>query len=353
MLKHSLYIRKKGFRNISGNSKNICKQIVNNCYNNEKNYFMISNGHFCEFWTRDFGLCVDSLKKLGFEKKIKNTLDYSLKIFENKKLCTTINPSGKTFNFPNYAPDSLAFMLHSLITLEDKYIIKKYSEFLEKEAKKYFKIVIEKDSGLVKKKRFSSMKDHSIRNSSCYDNIMSAWISKNLRKMKLENPLKSYNFKKIIKNNFWTGNYFIDDLSGKKKLSGDANVFPFWTKIFNSKKMIKDSVEKIKIEKLDKPFPLKYSVEKTSVNKYDFLAKNYQTGTIWPMIGYPYIEVVSKINKKLAKEYIDIYSKIIEKNKNFLEVYDYEGKPYKSKFYYSDEEMLWASKHLSLLKLYS
>ncbi|MBC8500701.1 MAG: hypothetical protein ISS25_00485 [Nanoarchaeota archaeon] len=349
MFRRKIRVRKTGFKKYSGDAKAICREIVKDCYNHEKNYFMASKGHFCEYWSRDFGLCVKPLKELGYEKEIRNTLNYALKIFKEKRnITTTISPKKTPFDFPRFAPDSLAFTLHSLITLDKKNIVNQYKEFLESEARKYLEKVIEKNTGLVKKKYFSSMKDHSIRESSCYDNVMSAWISKNLEKLKLKNPLKDYNLKKIIKNNFWTGTYFIDDLSGREMITSDANVFPFWTEIFDSKKMMKSAVETLIEKKLDKPFPIKYSKEKPKVVWYDSFAKGYQAQTIWPMIGYPYIEVVSKVNKNLAKNYLKQYSKIIEKYKTFLEVYFSTGKPYKLAFYYADEGMLWASMHLYL-----
>lgn len=351
MFKRKLRVESKGFNKYADSVKNICHKIIIDCYDSKNDYFKTSNGHFSEYWGRDFGLCVRALKNLGFQKEIENTLSYALNIFEkNKTLTTTISPNYKPFNFPNYAPDTLAFTLHSLITTNNKKLISKYKSFLESEARKYFEIVINKKTGLVKNKHFSSMKDHAIRVSSCYDNVMSAWISKNLNTLNFNNPLKDYNFKRIIKDNFWNGDYFIDDLSGGKLLTGDANVFPFWTGIFNSKKMLKSAIKSLQNKNLDKPFPLKYSLEKPKVVWYDLFAKDYEFRNIWPIIGYPFIEIVSKLDIKQAKLYLNQYSEQIIKHKTFLEVYDFNGKPFKTFFYYSDEAMLWASMHLNLLK---
>ena len=67
MFKRRRKYEQEGFKPYEGNAKNICEQIVRNCYNKKENYFMTSLGHFCEYWSRDFGLCVESLKKLGYD----------------------------------------------------------------------------------------------------------------------------------------------------------------------------------------------------------------------------------------------------------------------------------------------
>ncbi|MBU1202061.1 MAG: hypothetical protein KJ583_07110 [Nanoarchaeota archaeon] len=349
MFRRKLQVSKNGFRRYSGDANHVCRAIVNDCYNHEKNYFMASTGHFSEFWSRDFGLCVRSLKYLGYQKEIENTLKYALgKFCKNKSITTTISPVGKPFNFPTYAPDSLAFIVHSLVIANNKEINVEYKDFIENEAKKFFEIVVDKDSGLVKKSHFSSMKDHAVRKSSCYDNVMVGWLSKNLKTLGFENPLSDYNFKKIIKDNFWTGSYFLDDLSGRKFITGDSNVFPFWTGVFNSRNMINSAVKSVRKEGLDKPFPLKYSMKKSRVIWYGFFAKGYEFQNIWPMMSYPYIELVSSIDKELARVYLKRYSEVIEKNETFLEVYTPSGKPFKTLFYMTDEGMLWSAMHLRL-----
>lgn len=351
VFKRRLRMKNGSFKEYSGNAESICRQIINDCYNHEENYFMTSTGHFRQYWSRDFGLCVLPLKQLGHQKKIVSTLDYALNIFrKNKRITTTITPDEKVLDIPTYAPDSLAYTLHSLAVANDKKLVKKYNGFLKKEVKKFFKIVIDKKSGLVKRKHFSSMKDQSIRESSCYDNVMAAWVSANLDKLNLKNPLKKYDYKKIILELFWTKEGFIDDLSGSNIISGDANVFPYFTGLFDSKRMINTTIYNMRKRKLDNPLPLKYSIEKPKFVWFEIFAKNYEYQNIWPMMGYPFIEVVSKVNKKLARDYLKKYSKMIEKHKTFLEVYTPDGKPYKSSFYYCDEGMLWAAMHLSLSK---
>ena len=60
------------------------------------------------------------------------------------------------------------------------------------------------------------------------------------------------------------------------------------------------------------------------------------------------MDVVKRYDKKLLKKYLDAYSKNLLKHRNFLEIFDKKGKPYKSMFYYSDESMSWCVKYLEL-----
>ncbi len=347
MLRRRILSAGRSLNRYEGNADMICRQIVEDCYNKEKSFFMASAGHFSQFYSRDFGLCVDSLKYLGYEDRARKSIKYALDRFEKHgSITTTITPGGTPFDFPRYSPDSLAFMTHSLVSVNSKDINNRYQEFIERESDRFFKIVIDESTGLVRKKHFGSMKDHAIRKSSCYDNVMVAWLSANLDLLGFENPLKNYDMKKSIKDNFWNGECFIDDLSEKEIVSGDANVFPFWTGLFDQKNMIRSSVDVLREKSLDKPLPLKYSVEKPKVSWHDIFASGYQFHNIWPMIGYPYMEVVSMIDKKLARKYLHNYSSAIEKYKNFLEVYNPDGTPFSRLFYVTDEGMLWASMHL-------
>jgi len=349
----SLRVRLKGFKKYEGGARQICSQIVNECFNGK--YFQVSRGHFCEFYTRDFGWCADSLLKLGYRKQVIKTLSYCLDIFSrHKKVTTSISPAGKPFDFPFYAPDSLAFLIRSLRAAGSKSLVKMHSSFLNKEIKKFFSLVIDRDTGLVRSDRhFSSMKDHSLRKSSCYDNVMAAMLAKEIGDIRaLENPFKSYNFKKTIKANFWNGNYFVEDLSGSRYITGDSNVFPFWCGVFDSKSMLKNSVQSIQEARLDKPFPLRYSNNpKLGRQKFialEFFAKNYERSTVWTHMGPLYISLTKKINKDDFSKYCQQYKKMIEKHKNYLEVFTPDSRPYHTPFYYSDESMLWAANFLGL-----
>lgn len=338
----SLKVRFSGIRKYNGNARQILRQAINDCWN--KRFFQASAGHFSCFYIRDFGISAKALLNLGYRDKVVQTLEFALNSYSRNNKVTTIIYNGSVLDFPYYTPESVAYLMHCIKLADAKELILKYKFFLEKEIRKAFFKSFDADTGLIKKNAyFSSMKDNALRSSSAYNNSMIAMLSNDIDYFGLYNPFKSYNFKKIIKDNFWTGNYFLDDLSGLDYIAGDANVFPYWTGLFDSKKMIKLSLDAIQKEGLDKPFPLKYTKEK--VGKYLFLhsilVPNYEGNAIWTNIGQCFIDVVKKIDKE--KEYVGQYIRNVEKYKNYLEVFNPDGTPYKTLVYYADAAMLWSS----------
>lgn len=357
MIARSFRVRFSGLKKYDGNSESICNKIILDCYNKDKGYFTTSTGHFKGFYARDFGWCARSLISLGHKKKVASTLDYALNVFQKHgRIEQSITPNGNAFTFPDlYSPDALAFLILSLKELNDKKLVAKYKPFLEREIVRYFEIAVDKKTGLIRKEfRFSSMKDYSNRESSCYDNIMTAMLARDLDYLDLINPFKKYDYEKIIKKHFWQEDYFLDELSGRKAVCGDANTLPFWSKIFEDKDMMKKVINKVKKEKLDSPFTLKYTSGFDKNQKMiwqELFAGNYERDTIWAHVGLMYVEVLAMVDKKLAKQQLVEYEKKIVEHKTFLEVYDKNGEPFKTLFYYSDEGMIWCANFLYLKKL--
>ncbi len=343
---------KKFLHRYSGNHLEICSKIIGDCWNSTDNFFMTSAGHFCEFWVRDFAFNIKSLIALGYEEKCEETLQYALSHFINQgHITTTINPQGKPFNFPNYTPESLALILYSLDCLKSKNLLKKYMSFLESEAEYVFNRSIDKKTGLITKKEiYYSCRDHIKRYSSCYDNTMMGLLSRLLTKNKIENPFSEFDYEHILIDNFWKKNHFIDDLSGSNDITGDANSIPYVFLLDKPKFniMLKKSIEKIQELKLDIPLVIKYSSKKESkANIADIFAKDYESDSCWPHVGYNYISAVMRVNKKLALKYLNAYKEKIEEHHTFPEVYFYDGTIFKSPFYYCDEAMLWSANHLA------
>ncbi len=335
-----------------GNAQQICEQIINDCWNGT--FFQTSKRNFSQFWTRDFGMCCESLIKLGYKNKVRMTLNYALSIFQkHNKITTHITPKGKPIDFPNYTPESLAYIIHCLKLLGDKKLIEKYKPFLKQQVKYCYDIAFDPVNGIVRRKqKFSTMRDHYVRDSSMYNNCMLAMLSNDLYKLKLNNPFESYDFESILKKLFWTGSYFQDDLNKENYISGDANIFPFWTKTFTDKQMFKACLKSINKTNLDKPFPLKYTNQrlKHKENSYSFFAPNYEGNTLWLHLGLCFVKTVKMFNKKLALKYINQYTELIEKHKNLLEVFNPDTTPYKTLLYKTDSSMLWAAIYLELIK---
>jgi hypothetical protein len=295
------------------------------------------------------------LCSLGYRDKVLKTLEYALSAFEMAGgLATTITPRGRVLDVFTYGPDSLAFILHALHEAKAWYIADGYREFLQKEAQRCYNLVWDRKRRLVRAdKSFTSIKDNASRKSCAYDNAMIGLISKYLDSFELQNPWVGEDFSEKLIDNFWTGSYFKEDLSGSDVVAGDANVFPFWTGIVQDKSLLKKAISAVRKEGLDKPLPLRYTMHtpKGLFLPARVFAPNYEGNTVWAHLGLLYIEVVSALNKKWAREYLAEYTKRIEEHKTFLELYEPDGTPYKTLVYVTDEGMLWAANYLILKKL--
>lgn len=334
-----------------GSAKEICQQIVKDCWNGH--FFQTSTTNFPQFWTRDFGWCCKALLQLGYKKEVHRTLRYALNRFqEYGRVTTTITPGGKPFDFPNMGVDSLPWLMHSIKIAGFPYLA--YKKFLKKEIKKFFEEVVDPLTGLVKpEKRFSSIKDFGVRKSSCYDNCMVALLAKDLKQMKLENPFGDYNYPTLIKQHFWSGKFFYDDLTKQEYVAGDAQVFPFALGIIQEEEMLVSAVKKIQEAGLDQPLPLKYTNKEAKVNFIwqEFFLRGYERDMVWTHMGPLYISLLKKIEPELAERYKEGYSQMIEKYGNYLEVLSGEGnqvKPFRTPFYFCDQGMLWAANYLRL-----
>lgn len=344
-----------GFYRYSGSVEEISIKIIENSFNKKKRYYQVSSGHFCQFYARDFGMVCQSLINIGYKKEVKETLSYAMKAYESSgNITTQISPRGVPFNFPNHTPESAAYMLHSLIILDDKLLLEKYSSFFKKIAKNIYEQDIEKETGLLRKdKHFSSMKDHSLRTSSCYSNSMLGMFSNDLKKAKIPSELTKFDYNKILISYFWKKDHFIEDLSGKNIVSSDANVFPFWTGVVSDKEKAKKAIKSIQKKNLDKPWPLKYTSKEDVPKKLhfaDIFAYGYEHDTIWMHLGMCYLKVLNMYDKKTLHKHLDQYARLIKEHKNFLEVYFANKKPFKRFGYVCDESMIWVAGFLDLYK---
>lgn len=340
----------KGTRKYNGDAELICNEIIYECWNGK--YFKTSAGHFSGFYIRDFGWVVKSLIELGHKDKVRKTLEYALRTYSNQRLTTTITPGGFCLDIFDYSPDSLAYLLYSLRISENEDLSLTYKNFINKEVKRFYGKVINKKTGLVKKdKYFSSSRDAFIRSGSCYDNTMIAVISKELEHLKFENPFRKDVDELIIKE-YWSGEYFYDDYHKHKGVVADSNIFPFWLEVINKKELKEKALNSLVKEKLDHPFPIKYSKEKYDKEIFwvKIFAPKYQTTTTWSHIGILFIGLLADIDRKKSQEHFDKYTEVIEKNKNFFETFNEKGGIYKTPFYHSAESMIWAANYLSLKK---
>lgn len=353
-LAHRVQIASQGIKQYPGDAEQICRQVVRDCWNGT--YFQGSAGHFNQFWMRDFGMSIESLLNLGYKEEVTKTLEFALdKYKKHNHIATTIFSYDKPIDVFEFSSDSLPFLIRSLRLAKAKHLVDLYHPFLRSQIEVYYKNIFDEKAGLVRSdKHFSSAKDSSNRHSSMYANTMVAMLSNELGKLKqFENPFEPYDLKKTLEEKFWTGTYFLDDLSGELHVASDANIFPFWLDVFNEKKMLESAITSMREAKLDEPFPLKYSPERmkdTEKGMTYFLLPNYEGNTIWTQLGAIYIQLLTEVKEKLAQRQINNYKQLIEKNKNYLEIFNPNGTVFKTMFYHADEGMIWASIFLDTIQ---
>ena len=340
-----------GRKQYDGDHVEICESIIQECYNSEEEYFMVSPGHFNQFYMRDFAWVCDPLLTLGYEEKVRSTLQYALQIYQNHDTITTqISPGGRPVDFPYYTPESLAYLVHCLKSLDDNALIEQYQGFLRKKANKV--VTQDIDGSLLRTDRYySSMKDHSKRKSSCYNNCMVAMLKQDLKALGIKTKLDDVDVKDAIRREFWNGEYFHEDLSLTEHVTGDANIFPFWTGVFTDKDMFEDALDTVTDALLNEPIPLKYSHDHPQkFHIADWFAPGYERDTCWAHLGICYLNILDMFDHDLFDVEMKKYREAIEKHKNFLEVYTPYGEPFKAPFYECEGSMIWAAGYLSLVK---
>ncbi len=343
----SLRAKITGFKKYKGSAEDICGQIVKDCWNGE--YFQASTRNYPIFYTRDFSYCTEGLIKLGYREEVEKTLQYALACFREKSVSAAIR-KGKPFDFPAYSVDSLPLLMRSIRVSKSRQLVKEYAEFLNDEAEMFYSRAIDSGTGMVRKRHFSSIRDYSVRNSSCYDNCMAGLLSRELKLANLVNPLRDYDYRKILKT-FWNGKYFKND-SESGHLCADANIFPFWTGLIGDEKMMRAAFKSMQEERLDEPIPLKYvrpGIKERMIAAEAFVP-GWERNNSWGHLGMLYIKMLQRIDRKKAAMHIGQYRQKIEKNRTFPEVLNEKGSPYSSLFYLSDEGMLWSSMFLELVK---
>ncbi|GIU68838.1 MAG: hypothetical protein KatS3mg002_0074 [Candidatus Woesearchaeota archaeon] len=359
IFKRNVEVKLFGFKKFSGNSREICTNIIDKCWNNKILTTTVNGNYY--FYSRDFGMCSEALIDLGYKDRVIKTLTYVMRLFSKyNAIYVAISTREIPFNFPNkYSPDSVAYILRAIRISKDKNIILKYNQFLNKEIEKFEERVIDKNKGIVKNESFSGMRDYEIANSSCYDMIMACLlhdeierINSFMKKKILDNKLKKYNLKNNLIKYYWNKKGYFNNSIEDTSITAHCNIFPFWLGIINNKEMLKKSLKSIEKEGLIDPLPAKYSKSKHKFIWQEILVPNWESTSIWSWLGMTYIELLLRLDKEereKAKEYFSKYSELISKN-GFVELYDEKLRPYSSLFFTADNTMIWASLFLSIEK---
>ena len=345
-----------GHRTYPGSAKDICEAIVEGCFHPEKRYFQTSLTTYTDFWSRDFGRCVPALLKLGYREQVRSSYRYAFDCYEQKgKFSLVITPRGNLFDFPYYAPDGFAFFLSGLVHLDEPSLVRDHRSFLNREMARFVRKVIDKSTGLARANRyFSEAQDFSKRTSSCYTNAMCHLVAQCAMKLGLSNPLGRYDYKQLLRDHFWNGDHYYDDLMHWPYISGDACITPFLVDaVDDAEARFAKVLRRMDLARLTKPFPARYG-NTPKKNRPMIRIERFnpwQRDTIWTCLGLQLLGVMERYTPERYARELARYERLVEAFRCFPELLTADGtRFYTGPFYMADDSMIWAADLLCMLR---
>lgn len=336
-------------RRFEGNAEDICRQIVETCWNGT--FLQTSIGHLKDFWVRDLAICTPALLHLGLRDRVRQSWAWALERFAaNGKLTTTVHRWGRTMNFPSESHDALPWLLRALRDLGDQELLRTYRPFLEREVAWYAKRNVDTATGAIRR-ALVGIRDAVRYHASAYNLTMVGVLSQDLTALSFRNPFRAFNYREILIDRYWTGTHFRADVYGDH-FASEANLFPFWTGLIDDRGMWEKIRAYIHALHLTEPYPIKYApIARTLPAHWYFgiFAPNYQGTTIWSWLGAVYLQLCQKYRSPGQEEEQRAFTAMIERYGTFPELLSPDGSWYKTLAVRADDGMIWASMYLDLL----
>jgi hypothetical protein len=358
LLVANLKRKRTGSRRYPGSAEDICEQIVRRCFDPARRYFRTSPSSYPEFWARDFGRCVPALLALGFEREVGDTYRYALQHYEHAgHFALVVMPGGRLLDFPGYSPDGLAFFLHGLAQLADRALVDRHRAFLVREIARFSDLVVDPATGLVRRGVcYSEAQDYAIRDSSCYSNSVCYLLQQQLDTLGLPNPFARHDYRGLLLDRFWAGDHFLDDLSRPDWPSGDAQVLPFWTRLFGTDGDARSRWETVlrwmDDQGLNAPLPCRYGVAGTNGRRMHVLHRfnPWQRDTVWTCLGLHFLEVARDLEHPRFEVGLEQYRLLVERLGCFPEALEPErAQLYEGALVIAEDSMLWAANLWAML----
>jgi hypothetical protein len=341
----------KSDKKFEGNTKQICRQIVDKTWNGR--YYQTGLGHFNYFWIRDFGVVVDSLIKTGNLERVKKTIDWALeKYMSSGKITLCILGKGHLFDAPKKSIDALPWLLHSINKSQYK-LSNQQKQFLEKEIAEYNRDFINPKSGdILDGISYSELRDAVNYNKSAYAICMVHTAVKTSKELGLKGFKHGPAVYGKILDSYWNGRFFNADVDNKA-FSAEGSLLPFALNIVSDKNKIQSVFKYIFEKKINLPYPMKYTDDKSKFKYHwwgNLIMPNYAGSTIWTWMGAIYLQLLHEYSSPEFSQQLQQFKKIIKKYQNFPELLHPDGKWYKVPLYRGDEGMIWAALLLEVLE---
>lgn len=334
-----------------GNARAITEQVVAGTWNGT--FYETSLGHYDYFWMRDFGTVAKSLSAIGHKDQVHQTLSWALRHYRKANHVTIcIDRQGRAFNAPGrQSIDALPWLLHSL-SVSGYTLSKAEKIFLNRRIEFYCKKYLNKHSGHLKKRRlFNELRDAVHYDRSAYAVALTGRLSIAANELGLEFPYPPSRYADELVSHYWTGEYFRTDAE-TDDFSAECALIPFFLGVITDKQLANATFDYILKEKLETPYPLKYSKGKLKF-RYRFMMgpiamPNYTGDTIWTWHATFYLHLLHQYKRpEYAKEYRK-FASLIERHGNYPELVNPDGSWYYAPFYRADPGMVWAALFLEL-----
>ena len=348
----SLWRRLFGWKRYAGGAPDICAAILEDCWTGE--FFAGSAGHFKQFWTRDLAMCTPALVRLGHRERVVRSWQWGLERFERAgRITTTIFNRRFARDVYAYACDSLPLLLWGLHAAGAPHLIERHRELLAREIARYHEIVFDPQLGMARPDGyFSGPRDCMTGRSTVFANTMIALLGRLTDEMGLPNPFRGHDLVSAMWQHHWMGDHFRDSLC-RDLPSGDANVWPFFFDVVTDRQMQRRALAALDERGYTRPLPLRYfptRLPEAELPVPRAATPNYQGDPSWMQLGAAYLKVLGAVDRAHMTWHRANVAQIIERDRNYLEVYNTDGSPYRGRafLYYADEGMLWAAMFLDL-----
>lgn len=349
----------RGHTRHPGNAGAIVRACIDACWNGRT--FTASPGHFDMFWTRDLSFSVPSLMRLGHAERVHASLAYALDVWSRRgsHVTTTIHYFDRPGDVFEYGVDSLPLLVAALRSAGATDLVDRHAAWLQAEVAHYYEMVVDPATGLVRSDRkFSAHRDTVVNRSNMYGNTMVALLAKTMAETGwVESPFERHfegDYGRLLLEHFWAGDHFRDAL-GDDTVSGEANVWPFYTGVIGDPEVIAPALRYLDANGFCDPYPLRYETSRRPEREV-WLARHvlpdYQGSTVWTSLGAMYLQVLRTVDPVRAARETARYVAWIERDGTFWEVMNTQGQNWVSPRWImiGEESMLWSAIFLDHLE---
>lgn len=333
----------------SGGPDEICRQIVDKCWNGT--FYTTSIGNFDYFWIRDFAAVAKSLRQLGHVDRVRATLTWALvQYMEEDAVTSCITPSGRLFDAPKPGIDTLPSLLHCVWSAKYSLNVAERA-FLNRQLELFTHEYLDETTGLIRPGiDAAELRDGVKYDRSAYSVSMVERMAWSAEQLDLTFSYPSEIYRTELVDHYWNGEYFNADYENTA-FSADCALVPFIMRSVEDATMLRKTLDYVQKRSLATPYPIRYT-DTPRKFYYRWWAKtvmrNYAGDTIWTWHGAYYLRLLYGENRAEAVDVERDFRAMLKRYHTFPELLHPDGRLYNSLLYKSSEGMIWAAIYLTV-----